>query len=174
MNLPIDFSPYVRYSTIATLVFLALTLLAFLLKWGVRFRLVGVTSFMAVITAAIFALGLGLFTRTEIAGAVRYSRVYDNGGNQTVITVPAKITATELEATLRQAANNLFSYGRGGFGGDSQFTVRARVLMHPQAGVTIPLYLGQAKRPLGVRDASQIKVEIFQDKLAQLPKKPSV
>lgn len=174
MNLPTDFSPYVQYSAIATLVFLGLTLLAFVLKWGIRFRLVGVTGFMAVITISIFGLGLGLLTKNEIPGAVRYTRVYDNGGTQVVIAVPTEITETELDATLRQASSNLFSYGRVGMGGATEFIIRARTLLHPKEGVTIPVYLGQAIRPLGKKDDNEIQVEIFPKSLAQLPKKASV
>lgn len=174
MNFPTDFSPYVQYSAIATLVFLGLTLLAFVLKWGIRFRLVGVTSFMAVITASIFGLGLGLLTKNEIPGAVRYTRVYDNGGTQVVITVPAEITESELDATLRQAASNLFSFGRVGMGGATEFTIRARTLLHPTEGVTTPVYLGQAVRPLGEKDDQQVKIELYPKALAQLPKKASV
>jgi hypothetical protein len=169
MNLSTDFSNYVQYSGIATLVFLGLTLLAFLLQWEFRFRLVGVTSFMAVLTIGIFGLGLGLLTKNQIPGAIRFKRVYDNGGTQVVIAVPSDITATELDATLRQAADDLFSYGRGGMNGDNQFTIRARVLLHPEAGVTIPVYLGQAKQPLGQKDDKEVQVEIFEDNFAQLP-----
>lgn len=174
MKLPTDFSTYVHYSGIATLVFLGLTLLAFVLKWGFRFRLVGVTSFMAVITASIFGLGLGLLTKNDVPGALRFTRVYDNGGTQVVITVPTEITETELEATLRQAASNLFSYGRVGIGGSNEFTIRARALLHPKEGVTIPVYLGQAIRPLGKQNDNEIQVEIFPKSLAQLHQKASV
>lgn len=174
MNFPTDFSPYVQYSAIATLVFLGLTLLAFVLKWGIRFRLVGVTSFMAVITISIFGLGLGLLTKNEIPGAVRYTRVYDNGGTQVVIAVPTEITETQLDATLRQASSNLFSYGRVGIGGTNEFIIRARTLLHPKEGVTIPVYLGQATRPLGEKQDNAVKIEIFPKALAQLPKKASV
>ncbi|MCC8455947.1 Ycf51 family protein, partial [Streptomyces rochei] len=77
---------YAQWAGILTAALLVLTVIAFIFKWGFRFRLVGVTSFMAVVAASIFGLGLGLFTRTEIPGAVRYSLVYDTGGAQTVVT----------------------------------------------------------------------------------------
>ncbi|MBD0341842.1 MAG: hypothetical protein ICV61_13455, partial [Microcoleus sp. Co-bin12] len=64
---------YAQWAGILTVALAILRVIAFILKWGFRFGLVGVTSFMGVIAAGIFGLGLGLFSRTEIAGAVRYS-----------------------------------------------------------------------------------------------------
>jgi hypothetical protein len=96
--------------------------------------------------------------------------VYDNGATQAVISVPPKITESELEATLRQAANDLFSYGRNSIGGEEQLTIRARTLLHPKPGVSAPLYLGQAKRSLASRNDDQMKIEIFSKNLAKLPK----
>jgi hypothetical protein len=101
-------------------------------RLGIRFRLVGVTSFMTVLTVGIFGLGLGLFTRTEIPGAVRFSLVYDNGANQAVISLPNTVTPEQVEATLKQAASDLFSSGRAGAGGNNQFIISARTLVHPQ------------------------------------------
>ena len=167
MELPSDFATYTQWSAIATLFFFLLAVLAFILKWGIRFRLVGVTSFMGVITISIFALGLGLFTRTEIPGAVRYTLVYDNGASEAVIAVPPTVTSSEVEATLRQASDNLFSYGRLG-SANNKLTIRLRTLIHPEPGVTQPLYLGQVQRALGTREDEQMKIEFFGENMAKL------
>ncbi|AFY78615.1 MAG: Ycf51 family protein [Hydrococcus sp. C42_A2020_068] len=164
----LDFSTYTQWLGILTLICLVLTILGFVFGWGIRFRLVGVTSFMVVLTAGIFALGLGLFTRTVVPGAVRFALVYDNGATQAVIAVPPKITESELEATLRQAADDLFSYGRNSIGGENQLTIRARVLLHPESGVSVPVYVGQVKRSLAKRDDDQMQIEIFPESLAKL------
>lgn len=168
MEMPTNFATYAQWSGYFTIACLILTLVGFILKWGVRFRLVGVTSFMTVVTIFIFALGLGLFTRSVVPGSVRFSVVYDNGGNQVVIAVSPEVTESEIEATLRQAAHNLSSYGRVGLGGDNQLTIRARTFLHPSPGISIPLYLGQVKQPLGNRDSDQTQVEVFSEKFAQL------
>jgi len=86
-----EFLQYTQWSGIATLVFAALTVLSFILKWGIRFRLVGATGFMVVLTSGLFALSLAPLSRTVIPGAVRYSRVYDNGVTQAVIAIPPQI-----------------------------------------------------------------------------------
>lgn len=173
MLTPADFLKYAQWSGIATLVFAALTVLAFILKWGIRFRSVGATGFMLVLTGGLFALSLTPLSRTVIPGAVKYSRIYDNGSTQAVITIPPQITPSQLEATLRQAASDLYSYGRLGTRAENQLTIRLRTLVHPEPGLSIPLYLGQVKRSLASREDSQMAIEIYQDKFAQLPQLPT-
>src|SRR5512139_2271564 len=109
-----DFLTYAQWAGLATLALGALTGLSFLFKWGLRFRLVGATGFMGVLTVGLFALSLVPFTRTVIPGAVRFSTVFDSGSTQAVIVVPAEITESQLDATLRQAASDLYSIGRLG------------------------------------------------------------
>ena len=170
MNLLTDFSTYVKWSGILTIACLVLTIIAFIFKWDIRFRLVGATGFMGVLTSGIFALGLGLFTHTIVPGAVRFARVYDNGANLVVIAVPPQLTESEVEATLRQAAADLYSRGRLGLGED-RLTIRLRTVLHPEPGLTKPLYLGQVKRSLGRREDDKMAVEVFSENVAQLPPK---
>jgi Protein of function (DUF2518) len=165
-----EFLQYTEWSGIATLIFAVLAILGFVLKWGVRFRLVGATGFMLVLTAGLFSLSLVPISRTVIPGAVKYSLVYDNGSTNTVIAVSPQITPSELEATLRQAAGNLYSYGRLGQREDNDLTVRARTIIHPEPGLSIPLYLGQVRRSLTNRQDSQMAIELYPEKFAQLPK----
>jgi hypothetical protein len=165
-----DFLQYTQWSVIATLVFAAIAVLGFILKWGIRFRLVGATGFMLVMTAGLFTLSLEPLSRTVIPGALKYSLVYDNGSTQAVIAIPPSITPSELEATLRQAASNLYSNGRLARRGDNQLTIRSRAIIHPEPGVSVPLYLGEVKRSLTSRDDSAMTLEIYPEKFAQLPK----
>ena len=166
--MPLDFDLYVQWSAWSTLAVSALAIVGFIFGWGTRFRLVGIAGFLIVLTIGLFGLNLGILTPTAIPGAVGYSLVYDNGANLTVIVVPTTITETELRATLRQASAKLFSSGRSGIGGDNKLTVRARALAHPEPGITIPLYLGEAKRSLAARQDEEIEINIFPEKLRQL------
>jgi hypothetical protein len=168
MPTPATFLDAAQWVGIATLVFGAIAGLGFLFQWGIRFRLVGVTGFTAVLTVGLFGLGLVPFTRTVVPGAIQFSTIYDSGATQVVIAVPTQITESELIATLQQAANNLFSPGRLSRG-EQQMTVRARTVLHPEPGVSQPLVLGQIKRSLFVRDDAQMEIEIYRDHLAQLP-----
>ncbi|WP_392531706.1 Ycf51 family protein [Nostoc sp. C117] len=165
-----NFLQYTQWSGIATLVFAALVILAFILKWGIRFRLVGTTGFMLVLTAGLFALSIVPLSRSVIPGAVHYTLVYDNGSTQAVIATSTQITPTQLEATLRQAASNLFSYGRSGTVQDDKLTVRARTIIHPEPGISVPVYLGEVKRSLISHNNSPMTVKIYEDNFAQLPK----
>ena len=169
MSIAIDFLVLSKWLAIATVSFGVLAIIAFLFKWGIRFRLVGVTGFMGVLTGGVFALGLVPFTRTVVPGALQFSTIYDSGATQAVIAVPPTISETELEATLKQAASNLFSPGRLG-GRSEKLTIRARTVLHPEPGVSQPLFLGEVKRSLVVRDDEQMEVALYPEQLAQLPK----
>ena len=164
-----DLLTYVKWSAIATLAFLVLTAISFILGWGFRFRLVGVTSFMGVVTLSILALKLGLFTRVQIEGATRYTLVYDNGANQAVVAVSPQIEKSEIEPTLRQAAVDLFSYGRTGINKDDKLTIRLRTVIHPESNMSEPLYLGQIKRSLFTKNDENTEIDLFSQNIAQLP-----
>jgi len=159
MDISLDFKTYTVWSIYTTIGFFGLAILGFLFKWGFRFRLVGVTGFMGVLTVGLFALSLGLFNHVEIPNAVRFNLVYDSGGNQAVIAVPINITREQLESTLQQASFDLFSYGRTATNGDDKLTIRARAQLH-QEGVTFPLYLGQIRRSLLQRDDANPDISI--------------
>ncbi|QUS61708.1 Ycf51 family protein [Synechocystis sp. PCC 7339] len=163
-----DVTIYLRWSAYATIASFIFMVLAFIFRWGFRFRLVGVTSFMTVLTVGIFGLGLGMFDRPAVEGSVRFNRVYDNGANQLVISVPVTVSPTEVEATLKQAANNYFSLGRISTDGNEQMVIRARTLIHPQPGLTKPLYLGSAYRTLGTKENDQIEIKLDRKALQEL------
>jgi hypothetical protein len=125
---------------------------------------------MLVLTSGLFALSLVPLSRTVIPGAGKFTLVYDNGSTQAVIAISPDTSPSELEATLRQAASNLYSYGRLGKRDENYLTIRARTLLHPEPGVSEPLYLGQIRRTLASREDEQMVIEIYADKFAQLPK----
>lgn len=160
-----DFLTFTQWMGVATLVCAVLAVLGFVLQWGIRFRLVGATGLMGVLTFGLFALSLVPLTRTVIPGATRYSVVYDSGATQVTITLPQQTTEPELDATLRQAAGDLFSFGRLSQG-DNRLTIRARTLLHPEPGVSQPVYLGQIKRSLSLRDDPQMDVTLYPENLA--------
>lgn len=171
LNLPTDLSIYTQWSGILTLASLGLAIIALIAGWGFRFRLVGITGFMVVLTVGLFGLSLGLTTRTVIPGAVRFSLVYDNGGDRAVISIPNEVTPTEVEATLRQAASDLYSFGRSG--PENKLTIKIRTVTHPESGVSKPLYLGEVKRSLGTREDENMEIKVFTENFAQLPSQKS-
>ena len=161
---------YARWSGYFTIFVAVLAVIGWLLKWGIRFRLVGITGFMSVLTAGIFALSLGLYTRPTIPDAVPFFRVYDTGGTTVVISVPSDISETQLRATMQQASSDLYSPGRLAQGTD-KMTIRVRTVLHPEPGLSKLVYVGQVKRPLTFSrriDDDQFEIEIDAKKLAEV------
>jgi hypothetical protein len=167
MPTPEEFLEATKWAGIGTLALMALAGLAFVFKWGIRFRLVGAAGFAAVLTVGLLGLSFEPFTRTVIPGAVPFSTVYDSGASNIVITVPSTITEEALDATLRQAASNLFKPYRLGVPGNSP-TVRARTIIHEQGGVSRLMYLGQVKPDPAGSKGSDYQVTIDPQKLAQV------
>jgi dolichyl-phosphate-mannose--protein O-mannosyl transferase len=157
-----------KWAGILTIALTLLTIIAFIFKWGLKFRLVGASSFMVVLTVGLFVFSVIPLTRTLVPGSVHYSLVYDNGASQTVISLPPTVTDAELEATLKQAAADLYSYGRGG--GSSQLSIRARTVIHPESGISVPLLLGDVKRSLADRTDEEMDIKIYPENLAKLPR----
>jgi hypothetical protein len=169
MDFTSDIFIYAKWLGFATIFCLIVAIVAFVVGWSFRFRLVGVTSFMGVLTAGTFALGLSFFPHQAIPGAAHYTLVYDNGANQAVVAVAPNIEKSAIEPTLLQAATDLYSYGRTGTGGNNQFTVKLRTVLHPQTGISQPLFLGEAKRSLIASGDDQVKIKIFDRNLGRLP-----
>lgn len=160
----IDFGQYGIWSGYIAIACFLITLLAFILGWGFRFRLVGVTSFMIVLTGGLLALNLSLFNRVEIPDAMRYAVVYDNAANQAVIAVKPPVTEKQVIATLKQASYDLFSRGRLGVN-SNQLTIRLRAIEHTKDGISNLRYLGQIQRSLTNKEDTTPKIEIFSKNL---------
>ncbi|MEO1294350.1 MAG: Ycf51 family protein [Cyanobacteria bacterium J06636_16] len=166
MPTPEEFLEATKWFGAATLTMGAITILAFVLGWGIRFRLVGITSFMGVLTGGVLGLSFEPFTRTVIPGAVPYETVYDSGAAQIVIKVPDAITSSELEATLQQAASNLLKPSRLGIPGQIP-TIRARVIRH-QPGISQLVYLGQVQPVANPATGTPLTITLQSDALADL------
>lgn len=167
MPTPEEFLAVTKWTGIGTLALMALAGLAFLLKWGVRFRLVGAAGFAAVLTVGLFGLSFEPFTRTVIPGAVPFSTVFDSGASTIVIAVPQRITEDELDATLRQAASNLFKPYRLGVPGNGP-TIRARTIIHEEGGVSRLVYLGQVQPDPAGSKSNDYRVQVDPQKLAKV------
>ncbi|HSM83640.1 MAG TPA: Ycf51 family protein [Nodosilinea sp.] len=155
---PDEFLVATQWAALGTLALALLTVLGFVLKWGIRFRLVGATGFAVVLTVGLLGLSFEPFSRTAVPGAVPYATVYDSGASQIVITVPPTIAPDTLDATLRQAASNLFKPYRLGLPGQTA-TIRARTVVHDADGVSRLLYLGQVQpAPKGSEDPYQVSI----------------
>jgi Protein of function (DUF2518) len=162
-----EFLKYFQWSGIVTVAFAVLTIVALFLQWGFKYRLVGATGFMGVLTAGLFALSLVPIVHTNVPGAMHYSLIYDNGSDRATIVVATPITESGLDATLRQAAADLYSYGRSGQV-DKQLKIRARTVIHPRPGVSEPLVLGEVTRSLAGGEEGALDLRIDRSNLAKV------
>lgn len=167
MPTPEEFLEVTKWAGIATLVLAGITVLAFVFKWGLRFRLVGATGFAVVLTTGLLGLSFEPFSRSVIPGAVPYATVFDSGADKIVITIPQTITEPELKATLQQAASNLLKPYRLGSAARVP-TIRARTVIHEQPGVSRLLYVGQVQ-PLPDPDTGEsLTITLNREALQQL------
>jgi len=165
---PALFGQLAQAMGIFVLVCALITGLAVAFNWSWRYRMVGATLFSVVLVVGLFSLSFEPITRTATQGSVPFKLVYDRFGPQATIAVAPTITPEQLQATLHQASNNLFSSGRNNQG-ESQLTIYARTVVHLRDGLSKPLYLGFVKRSMTLRDDPNVEVKIFTDKFAELP-----
>ncbi|MBD0335511.1 MAG: Ycf51 family protein [Cyanobacteria bacterium Co-bin13] len=167
MLTPEQFLEITKWAGIGTLTLAAIAALAFVFKWGLRFRLVGATGFAAVLTIGLLGLSFEPFSRTAIPGALPYTTVFDSGAEKIAITVPQTITEPELEATLRQAASNLLKPYR--IGSASRVpTIRARTILHDPPGVSQLIYVGQAQPIPNAATGDNLTITLDRQALARL------
>jgi hypothetical protein len=123
-----------------------LTVAAFLARWGVRFRLVGITSFTVLLAVSCLAFSVSYTPRIAIEGAVTVPIVYDNGGDLVVAAAPTDLAEDAVAPTLEQLARNV--RGRGRTSPDGQVRVRLRRLEPAADGAARPVLLGESRLDL--------------------------
>ena len=119
-----------------------LTVLAFLAGWGLRFRLVGVSSFTLLLAASCWAFGVSYSPPLEVDGAVKVPIVFDNGNDLVVAQASTDINPDLIEPTLQQIAGNLRGSGRS----NSIVVVRLRGIQSEADGLGRPVILGETTR----------------------------
>ncbi|MFM7313191.1 MAG: DUF2518 family protein [Cyanobium sp.] len=125
---------------------LLITVLAFVLRWGIRFRLVGVTSFTVLLSLSCLAFAVSYAPRMLVEGAVSVPVVFDNGSDLVIAAAPGDLPETAFAPTVEQLALNLRASGRRGDGGVVHVRLRR---VEPQGpGVDRPVILAAADRDL--------------------------
>ena len=121
-----------------------LTLAAFLLGWGTRFRLVGVTSFTALLAVSCLAFAVSYRPRVTVEGALSVPVVFDNGTDLVVAAAPGDLDPATAAATVNQLALNLRGSGRST--PDGQVRVRLRHVERVAPGLSRPVVVAEATR----------------------------
>jgi hypothetical protein len=127
-----------------------LTIAGFLSRWGIRFRLVGITSFTALLALSCLAFAISYNPRVSVPGAVQVPVVFDNGTDLVVAAAPAELQSEAAAPTAEQVARNLRGGGRGGSGGGggAQVRVRLRRVEAVEPGLGRPVVLAETTRDL--------------------------
>ena len=119
-----------------------MTIVAFLLNWGVKFRLVGTAIFTLLLSGSCWAFNQSYTPPRTFEGAMYTPVVYDNGGNLVVAQVQADFPSEAIDPSLQQLSENLKGGGRNG----AQITVRIRKIEDYSPGISTPIILGEAIR----------------------------
>ena len=122
--------------------FSVLTVIGFLAGWGLRFRLVGVSSFTFLLAISCWAFALSYSPPVVIEGAVRAPIVFDNGDDLVVAQAPDGLNQADVTPTLEQLAANLRGAGRS----SSVVQIRLRALESTGDGSSRPVVLGDTLR----------------------------
>lgn len=125
-----------------------LTIAGFLSRWGIRFRLVGITSFTALLALSCLAFAISYNPRVSVPGAVQVPVVFDNGTDLVIAAAAADLPGEAAAPTVEQVARNLRGGGRGGSGGGDggQVRVRLRRVEALEPGLARPVVLAETTR----------------------------
>jgi hypothetical protein len=123
-----------------------ITIAGYLLRWGVRFRLVGITSFTALLALSCLAFAVSYRPRVMVEGAVSVPVVFDNGAELVVAAAPANLPAAAAAPSAEQVARNLRGNGRQS--DDAIVRVRLRRVESVAPGLSQPVVLAEVRRDL--------------------------
>jgi len=116
-----------------------LTILAYLFKWGIKFRLTGITIFTLLLSGSCWAFDQSYSPPINVEGYKYAPIVYDNGFDLVVAQASNDFPEEAIKPTLLQIARNLKGGGRNG----SQVKVRLRKIEPAGDGISKPIILGE-------------------------------
>lgn len=122
------------------------TVAAFVRRWGVRFRFVGITSFTALLALSCLAFAVSYRPRVSVEGAMGVPVVFDNGAELVVAAAPTDLPAAAAAASAEQVALNLRGNGRRT--DDATVRVRLRRVEPVAPGLSQPVVLAEVRRNL--------------------------
>lgn len=128
-----------------------LTAAGFALRWGIRFRLVGVSSFTVLLSLSCLAFAISYTPRVTISGAVVAPIVYDGGADLVIAAAPEGLAPEAYGPTALQVASNLRGGGRTS--PDGLVRVRLRRIEPAGEGAGRPVVLAEAVRDLRTGEA---------------------
>jgi hypothetical protein len=122
------------------------TVVGFLARWGIRFRLVGVTSFTALLAISCLAFAVSYVPRVSVPGAVAVPIVFDNGGDLVIAAPTGDLPPESWGPSAEQVARNLRGSGRTSADGHVRVRLRRVEAIDGERGR--PVILAEADRDL--------------------------
>tara|TARA_Y100001968_G_scaffold101697_1_gene91662 strand:+ start:3949 stop:4482 length:534 start_codon:yes stop_codon:yes gene_type:complete len=122
----------------------ALTILAYLAGWGMKFRLTGISIFTLLLSASCWAFEQSYTPPFNVEGYKYAPIVYDNGYDLVVAQASNDFPEESIKPTLLQIAGNLKGGGRNG----AQVNVRLRKIDSAGDGISKPIILGEIIKDL--------------------------
>ncbi len=116
-----------------------LTILAYLFRWGIKFRLTGITIFTLLLSASCWAFEQSYTPPYNVEGYKYAPIVYDNGFDLVVAQASDDFPEEAIHPTLLQIASNL----KGGNRNGAQVKVRLRKIEPAGDGISKPIILGE-------------------------------
>ena len=116
-----------------------LTIFAYLFKWGIKFRLTGITIFTLLLSCSCWAFDQSYRPPINVEGYKYAPIVYDNGFDLVVAQASNDFPEEAIKPTLLQIAGNLKGGGRNG----AQVKVRLRKIESAGEGISKPIILGE-------------------------------
>ena len=122
------------------LVLATLTMGAFIINWGAKYRLIGATIFTFLLSASCWAFNQSYQPPITVEGYKYVPIVYDNGYDLVVAQAPNDFPHEAIEPTLMQVAGNL----KGGKRNGALVKVLIRTVKNSSKGFSTPIIIGEA------------------------------
>ena len=133
--------------------FAFLTLISFIFRFGIKYRLLGTTIFTFLLSGSCLAFSISYEPSVLVEGAKYAPIVYDNGYDLVVAQASEDFPPESIDATLNQIAANLKGGGRNG----AMVHVRLRKIEDFEEGISQPTILGEVIRDIRQNSTISLK-----------------
>ncbi len=122
------------------------TLIAFVLNFGFKFRIIGATIFSLLLSLSSWAFIQSYTEKVVIEDAKYVPIVYDNGFDLIIAKAEDDFPEESIEPTLKQLSKNLMKGSRSG----ANVKIKIRKLEKFSDGVSKPVILGEVQKNVSI------------------------
>ena len=121
---------------------LSVSLIAFILNFSFKFRIIGATIFSLLLSLSSWAFIQSYSEKISIEGAKYLPIVYDNGFDLIIAKADDNFPGESIEPTLEQLSKNLMKGSRSG----ANVKIKIRKLEKISDGVSKPVVIGEVQK----------------------------